>query len=269
MKIIYKVITLVIIAWSSSSIAQTLLTHDELNFLNPSDMGFYNQNQDQINAVRDKLLKFDSKAKNFEIKNTKLENYFEVKIKDKVFYIDKEANHMFVGDAILLNEGGASFISETEDEKMRRLFVKSINESDAIIFKAEKETQRLFVFSDITCPYCQKLHLDVKKINDKGITLLYYPYPRAGLNTDTEVALNNVWCTKTKEEYSKANERAKTYIINNSEPKCDNNFFTAYYFTMANKLKIPGTPYIINEKGQVIGGYESYHSFILKALKKW
>ena len=46
-----------------------------------------------------------------------------------------------------------------------------------IIYKSQRGSHVITVFTDITCPYCLKLHNENKALNDKGITVRYLAFP--------------------------------------------------------------------------------------------
>ncbi|HHG1616490.1 TPA: thioredoxin fold domain-containing protein [Klebsiella pneumoniae] len=54
------------------------------------------------------------------------------------------------------------------------------------------------VFTDITCGFCQKLHSDLQSYLDKGITIKFIAYPRAGMNSMIARNMASVWCADDK-----------------------------------------------------------------------
>lgn len=252
--------------------SNVLFNNSELYFLNPELINSITITPEESLEIRSKLTLIDKNIEKFTIEKTIIDGYYKITDGIQRYYVDKDVNHLFMGNAVLFKNGKPIFLDETLDQLQRRLFIQSVNEDEAIIFEAKEEKDRLYVFTDITCPYCNRLHKDVEKINKEGITLVYFPYPRSGLNTNIEKALNHIWCKKTKEEYHKASINSSRYIQNLKNTKGDlgcNKYFTAYYFTMANYLGIKGTPFILNKKGKIIGGYEGYQKFMIEVLKTW
>ncbi len=41
------------------------------------------------------------------------------------------------------------------------------------------------VFTDIDCGYCRKLHGEMDELNELGITVNYYGFPRSGPGTES------------------------------------------------------------------------------------
>lgn len=241
----------------------------EMNRLSPAIPTKVETSEEELKEIKEKLYLLDKTISSFDIEETSISGYYKIQRGDQKYYVHKDVDHLFIGDAVKFLDGSPIILGEVNSTKEKRLFVQSLNENEAIIFKAEKEKDRLYVFTDITCPFCKRLHKDIKKINEKGITLVYLPYPRSGLNTKLERALNNIWCIKTKKEYHKAITSGNKYIESQMSGGCNNDQFTKYYYHEANRLEIKGTPFILNKMGEVIGGYEGFNNFIRKVVKTW
>ncbi len=105
------------------------------------------------------------------------------------------------------------------------------------------------VFTDITCPYCQRLHRDMDVLNGFGIKVRYLAYPRAGLASQAYNDMVSVWCADNPQ---KAMTDAKAGLP--VTPKsCDNP--VAEHFNMGRVMGISGTPTIILGSGDVVPGY--------------
>jgi thiol:disulfide interchange protein DsbC len=270
-KIIYTLTLLITIAITSTAneLEHIIYSDSELNFILPNSVSNIDKSESYINDVRAKLKVIDKNAEDLIVENTLIKGYYKITNGDQKYYVNEDVTHMFLGDAVMFVDGLPLFLGESLLQKRRRLLVQSINDNDGIIFRAKDEKDRLYVFTDITCPYCNGLHRDVKKINEKGITLVYLPFPRSGLGTNIEKALNNIWCKRTKEEYHNATMNSKKYISSSFINECNNNSFTKYYYNIAKSIEIKGTPLILNKKGEEIGGYKGFNKFIRKVVKTW
>lgn len=273
MKKLYIIFLLILSPLTKATDMNLQYSESELYFLNPSYVNREEATQIEIIEIRRKLALIDKNIEKFNIEKTPIDGYFKITNGNQKYYVDKDIKHMFLGDAVIFKDGKPIVLNETLDQAQKRLFVQSLNEDDGIIFEAQNEKDRLYVFTDITCPFCNKLHQDIQKINEKGITLVYLPYPRAGLDSNVEKALNKIWCKRTKEEYHIGTVSKKAYISNAinepADPSKCNKDFTKYYFNVANSMGIAGTPFIINKKGKVLGGYEGYQKFMLEVVKTW
>jgi thiol:disulfide interchange protein DsbC len=124
-----------------------------------------------------------------------------------------------------------------------------MDESQMIVFPAKNEKHKVTVFTDIDCPYCVKLHRDMKDYNSEGITMRYMAYPRAGIGSNSYKKIVNVWCSDDK---AKAMTDAKegNKIANKS---CDNP--VAQQYQLGQALGVQGTPAIFLEDGTSLPGY--------------
>lgn len=237
------------------------LSENEILFLNKIDKNDV-LNENEIKKIKEKLIKLDKSAKKYQIKKTNIKGYYEVKAENDTFYINEEATHMFIGQAVTINENGvANFISESDITKKRRKLLGIINKKELIIKKSENAIETLFVFTDITCPFCKKFHKDINKINELGYEIVYIPYSRDNNNQEIKNTMNKIWCSKKMEEYTKAINNEIYIKTNKNNKECKN--FTDYYINIANEMEIIGTPFILTSKGVLLGGYQNYSSFLM------
>lgn len=88
-----------------------------------------------------------------------------------------------------------------ESEQQVRDTLSRIQDEWTLIYKAPNEKVRLYVFTDTTCPYCQKLHKSMDQLLSAGISVHYFLYPRdmanmpEGTLSSTALNLQNVWCS--------------------------------------------------------------------------
>ena len=131
----------------------------------------------------------------------------------------------------------------------------------AIEYKAKNEKYVVTVFTDINCGYCRKLHNEIDKYNDRGITIRYLAYPREGLRSATYQNMISVWCADNKQQAltnAKNGEVVKT-------KSCDSKVAQQYAF--GQKVGVNGTPNIILPDGSLIPGYQP-PELLAQALKE-
>ncbi|MCK5921554.1 MAG: thioredoxin fold domain-containing protein, partial [Methylococcales bacterium] len=99
------------------------------------------------------------------------------------------------------------------------------------------------------CPYCRKMHDDMKGYNDAGIAIRYMLYPRAGVKSPSYDKVVSVWCADDRKE-------AMTKSKNGEEIEaktCENP--VEEHMAIANQIGVTGTPAIVLESGQLMPGY--------------
>ncbi|WP_216782718.1 bifunctional protein-disulfide isomerase/oxidoreductase DsbC [Candidatus Profftia tarda] len=120
---------------------------------------------------------------------------------------------------------------------------------EMLIYKASQEKYIITVFMDINCKYCRKLHSQIKKYNDLGITVRYLAFPREGLSSQTEKDIQSIWCIK---DCRRTPHKAQSG--NRINPVTCNINIKKHY-ELGVQFGVQGTPAIILNNGTVIPGY--------------
>lgn len=149
-------------------------------------------------------------------------------------------------------------ITKNRNNIKREGLMTELNDKDLVIFKAKGEEKTVInVFTDIDCGYCRKLHEEVPRLNDLGITVRYLAYPRAGVTdrrtgqlTDSFKKIKSVWCDANREEAMTAAKRNRT-IKDNLD--CDAPI--SEHISLGYEVGVSGTPAIVIDDGRFIGGY--------------
>ncbi len=167
-----------------------------------------------------------------------------------VFYASKDGTYFLQAKIFNLDE---NMHNETE-KVLSELRLKGISEfqDSTIEFKAQDEKYVVYVFSDITCGYCRKLHNEIAKYNNLGITVRYLAFPRAGIVSKTGNEMMSVWCSENKQEAMSAAKAGDQVLVEEfiSTKMCAKNVEKHYKFGL--KVGVTGTPNIILPNGAMI-----------------
>ena len=154
--------------------------------------------------------------------------------------------------------------SEPEDEtilQQKNLEITSTYPiAERIIYSAQgKEQAIVVVFTDSSCGYCRKLHVEIPKLQKAGISIHYIPFPRGGNEGPGYQELQAVWCAKDR---NKAMDIAKGAL--QGQLKTNNCALASVNqgFALGNKLGVMGTPSVLLPTGQIIPGYLPAKRFI-------
>ncbi|MCY1242011.1 Thiol:disulfide interchange protein DsbC [compost metagenome] len=107
------------------------------------------------------------------------------------------------------------------------------------------------MFTDTTCPYCQKLHAEVPELNKRGIEVRYLAFPRQGPGSSGDQQLQSIWCAKDRQ--AAINDMFHEKEVKSA--KCDNP--VDKQFELGQMVGVQGTPAIILANGQMLPGYQS------------
>jgi len=163
-------------------------------------------------------------------------------------YLDYSLKYLFNGQFIRLadmeNLTGLRYLD------LNRVDVASIPVRDAIRIGSEAAKKKVIVLSDPTCPYCVKLHGEIKKAvaKDADVAFLVMPYPRNRNDKATYRKCLAVVCGKTAKLLDDAYAGKEL-----AAPSCKSDAVDET-MKLADRLKIQGTPAMILPDGRLISG---------------
>ena len=206
------------------------------------------QTTDELDQAKDAITQ---SYPNLPIENIRKvdENFFEVVIQGEIFYLSSDHKYFFAGNVIDVKT--KENITETSRKGRRLSILETLKTENMIVYKPEKTDYVLTVFSDTSCPYCQKLHEELDKLIENNIEIRYILFPRFGQNSDAYVQMISIWCSEAK-KLALDNVFDDKTIEQNTQ--CDNPMIEN--LDLAQKLSVTGTPMMFTENGTVIPGYQ-------------
>ena len=173
---------------------------------------------------------------------------YEVRIGSKIAYVSADGRYMVQGEIFDLDS--ERNLTEGRLEGVRKDVLAGVNESSMVIFAPAKYQDTVTVFTDVDCGYCRKLHRQIADYNARGIRVRYMYFPRSGPGTDSWLKAEQVACAKdprTALTKSKLGEALK-------DKPCKPNPVAEHY-NIGREFGLQGTPAIVLESGELIGGY--------------
>lgn len=166
-------------------------------------------------------------------------------------YATADGKFFMAGEVFEVSPGKIVNLTDQERNVERAKFIAGIDKKDTIVFSPKGEVKKvMYVFTDVDCGYCQLLHSKVSEYNDLGIEVRYLAYPRAGIHSKSYTKIASAWCAKDP------NEAITKLKLRQEIPEnvCEGNP-VAEQFELGRKMNISGTPALLFEDGQLIGGY--------------
>lgn len=183
------------------------------------------------------------------LKATPVAGVFEAKFGGEVIYVSGDARYVFAGD--LIDAQSKSNLTELSRSSDRKEVVAKIDAASAIEFKAKGDEKHIvYAFTDVDCPFCVKLHKEVPALNEKGVTVRYLAYPRAGVGSPAYKKMVNIWCSDDKVA---ALNQVKNEGKELPAKECTNP--VKDQFELGQKLGVNGTPALITVDGMMIPGF--------------
>ena len=187
------------------------------------------------------------------VEETPSNDLIEVAITDgPVLYATRDGRFLLLnGDLLAVSETSVSNWTEQRRTKERVELISAVDIDDMIVFSpAEPAKGYINVFTDITCGYCRKLHLEMEDLNRRGVEVRYLAFPRGGLESDGARKLATAWCSRNRESTLTSLKAGVEMPIN----ECAGNPIAEHY-ALGNRLGVRGTPAIVTSDGQLIPGY--------------
>lgn len=229
--------------------------------------------ESQTTAIDTAIKKVDP---SFDIKNSTVNlipdsNIYKIVFNKngEVFYLSKDNRYFFYGELIDLNNEDRNNRNITESSKMliRKSELEQFPTSKMIVFKAKnnwpkKPINIITIFTDLDCPYGNRLYKELEKATESGIELRYLLFPRQGMGSESYKKAVSVWCSKNRNKAFSMANNGETI----SSATCKNDPIESH-FNLALKTGIHGTPSIILKNGRMISGYINYDN-LLNLLKE-
>lgn len=183
------------------------------------------------------------------LKETPVAGVFEAKFGGEIVYVSADARYVFAGE--LIDAQTKTNLTELAMSAERKEIVKKIDVSKTIEFKAKGDEKHvIYAFTDVDCPFCVKLHKEVPALNEKGVTVRYLAYPRAGVGSPAYKKMANIWCADDKQA---AMNQVKNEGKEVASKECANP--VAEQFELGQKLGVNGTPALVTADGMMIPGF--------------
>ena len=198
-----------------------------------------------------------AEAKPLDIKLSPVKGLWEVIIEDKgtrgIMYIGFSKRHVVAGPIFEVDTG----MNKTQEtfEKVNRELVRYVDYAkipldNALIIGEKSAKYRVAVFTDPDCPYCARVHEEIKKVVAERKDIAFYlklmPLP---MHPDAFWKSQSILC-KSSVQWLEDNFAKKEI----PRPDCDNKQEVEANIKLASELGITGTPTMVLPDGMVVIG---------------
>lgn len=204
-----------------------------------------------IEELRQRLKEVDPTFQPDEIRSIGIEGLYEVVSGTNVFYVTHDGRFMLRGQVVDL-EQGRDLTAERRDALIHQA-VDSVGEDRMLVYPpSQGQAQHtITVFTDTTCPYCQRLHLGLLKlVEDHPVKVRYLLFPRAGPRGRSAETMRDVWCAADPQQ-ALTDAKAGRPVAPRSE-ECETP--VTEHFRLGQEIGIRGTPYLMVDD-QIVPGY--------------
>jgi len=176
------------------------------------------------------------------VRSSVVPGLLEVVRDTRLYYVSEDGNFLIAGQVIDTRDG--TNVTRARSQKLVADKVNGLDKDRTIAFGPDDAAHRLTVFTDVDCPYCRKFHQDVAELNEAGVQVRYLLFPRTGLDGESYRKSVGVWCSDDPNKWigvAKAGGEVAYTECENPE--------------LGRAIGIRGTPTIVLDDGQMIGGY--------------
>jgi thiol:disulfide interchange protein DsbC len=170
-------------------------------------------------------------------------------------YIDFSKQYLISGNVIRLNDG--ENLTRQRSVQMNSIDVSKIPLADALLLGQSSAKTRVIVFTDPECPYCSKLHEELKEVvrRDPEVAFLIKLFPLK-MHPNAYDISKSIVCNNSM-EYLELSFAGKPVPPPNCEiPVIDETI------ALARKLGIRSTPTLVMPDGRVIPGYRKAEAIL-------
>ena len=199
-------------------------------------------------------------------RETGVEGVYQTRFGNKFAYLIDGGRYVFIGDMVDLK------MQRNMTEMSRRELVveelAGFGQEKTIVYPAAKEELAVLnVFTDTSCGYCQRLHKEVKYLQEAGISVHYFPFPRGGNRGPGYSDLKKVWCS---DDQLTAMSIAKGAIAGTltTSGDCDVAQYVDEGYLLGNRIGVTGTPALYSSDGASFNGYVPYQKLIPQLINQ-
>lgn len=219
---------------------------------------------DDMKAARDAVEALGPGIKVDSIVAAPMPGFYQVVASGRMVYVSTDGRYMLNGNLIDLK--AKTDLSAASWAATRKVELAKVPASQRLIYAPANPKHTVTVFTDVDCGFCRQLHAHIDEYNKQGIAVEYVFWPREGVKTtsgsDTPSYTKavSVWCSADrKNAFNEAMSGATPKAASCANPVKDE-------FELGERLGVNGTPTIVTENGDVVGGFVT-PAQLLKALQ--
>jgi thiol:disulfide interchange protein DsbC len=205
------------------------------------------------------LSNFDPNIKVIGVTKSPIENLWEVDIqtggRKTLVYIDSSKKYMIMGAINSIQD--KKNLTQERITELNKVDVSKIPLGDAIVMGDEKAKYHVIVFTDPDCPYCARLHQELKKVIEqrKDIAFFIKMFPLK-IHPSAYDKAKAIVCEKSLTLLDDAFDKKEL-----PKPKCESTAIDDN-LKLGEELGITGTPALILPDGRVMPGYKKADAII-------
>ncbi len=205
----------------------------------------------QKEEIKQKLTELFPRLGNVDIKESPIAGVYQFWTGATLNHVRFQDGHILLGELYDANRK-ISLASEAKNGKVKEI-VEGVDQSKMIVFEAKEPKRVINVFTDVDCHFCRKLHTELATLVDAGVTVRYIAFPAFSRDIPKHIS---VWCADNPQQAMTSAKEGKAVIIKTCGAPVEETL------NLGLSLGFRGTPQIVYDTGQIVGGYRSAERII-------
>ncbi len=181
------------------------------------------------------------------IAETPINGMLQIRLGSEIVYMTEDARFLVQGRLFDLDT--REDLTDRAMAEVRKGLIAELASAETIDFGPEESDYSLYVFTDVDCGYCRRLHEQIEEYNEVGIRIRYAAFPRAGIGSESFRKMTSVWCASDQHAAMNVAKAGNT-----PEPAtCDAP--VAQQYQLGQSMGVTGTPALLTADGDLIPGY--------------
>ncbi|KDM90873.1 hypothetical protein EA58_14020 [Photobacterium galatheae] len=188
-------------------------------------------------------------------------NFYVLSLNDSVLAISEDGKYILGGDVVNMVDK-VNYLEVAKDQSRKRI-VSAISDENFIAYPATTEKTKgvIYIYSDVTCGYCQKMHDEYPQLSDAGYEIRIVPFVR-NVGTpnfeQSQVYKNTVAMMSIQDQSAK--RKAHDLLMNGENiDHAENNTVgvnaVKHGIETGVRVGLQGTPHIVFDDGRSVSGY--------------
>ncbi len=187
----------------------------------------------------------------------------------RVVYVSEDVEHVLDGSLMELGTG-RNITRERGDElqaaryeEMGKKWITTLRDFGAERYvnyegsnDADLKGRDMYVFTDISCPYCARFHQQIDQLNAAGVNVHYVLFARAGQNSQPHQQHINIWCNADQQQSLTDGKAGRSIAPADCDHPVDD------HMQLTRDVEVNATPTIVMDTGERVDGFRPAPDFI-------
>jgi Protein-disulfide isomerase len=202
---------------------------------------------DGADAIRASVESLGGRGELQAVRKAPVAGLMEVQADGEILYFTPDGKYLIAGD--IYRVADRANLTEGARGKIRVAQLATSDASTHISYGPKDANHVIYVFTDISCGYCQQWHQQVPALNAAGVRVEYLAWPRGGARSPDVAKMDSIWCAKDRRAAYDAAIAGKSV----ASASCKSPVMAQY--DLGERIGVQGTPAIFAADGRQLGGY--------------